>query len=62
MTVAEMNAAIAQIPGEHGWWHSDGRDRFEQLGADLVAKGFTPDEALDLLESAYSAVAGEFGG
>jgi len=57
-----MNTAIAKIPGESGWWCGDGEDRFQRLGADLVAKGFTPDEALDLLESAYGAVAGEFGG
>ncbi len=62
MTKTEMDAAIAKIPGEPGWWCGDGEERFQQLGATLVSRGFSPAEALELLESAYGAVAGEFGG
>lgn len=63
MKKTQLNAAIKKLPGEHvGWWHADGEEAFQRIGARLVEKGFTQEEAADLLSEAYAAVAGEFGG
>ncbi|MEO3856199.1 hypothetical protein [Acrocarpospora sp. B8E8] len=58
MTLAEK---IAAIPGGEGWWHSDGQSLYEELAQDLVARGYSEGDAVDLLASAYGAAAAEFG-
>ena len=52
---------IALLPGGDGWWKSGGQDTYEKLAVDLVAHGYTEDEAVDLLAEAYGAVAEEYG-
>lgn len=61
MTKRMFHDSIALIPGSAGWWHSDGGDTYRKLGDDLIAHGFTTDEALAFLDSAYGAAASEFG-
>ena len=56
-----MRRAIRKLPGSTGWWHCDGEDTYNELADKLTEHGFTFDEAVDLLGSAYSAAAGEFG-
>jgi len=56
-----LRARITRIPGGDGWWHSDGEDCYLQLAGQLVGRGFTEDEAVELLGAAFAAAAGEFG-
>jgi len=58
----EMVERIAEIPGEDGWWKSASQETYERLGEALLLAGFTEEEALDLLASAYWAVAACYGG
>jgi hypothetical protein len=51
---------IRAIP-HNGWWHVDGEETFVRLAVELVDAGLTADKAVDVLEWAYGAVAGEFG-
>lgn len=57
---AEVADRVGAIP-RNGWWHPDGEETFIELAADLVTAGLTVDRAIDVLERAYGAVAGEFG-
>ena len=52
---------IAGLPGGDGWWKSSGEDTYEELAADLMAHGYSGDEAVALLSTAYSAAAEEYG-
>lgn len=62
MTRAELLRAIEHIPGDDGWWHSDGQDTYRELAEELVDDaGMDHDKALSVLERAYGAAAGEFG-
>ncbi len=61
MTREQLYAAIDAIPGEDGWYARSGGDTFRELADNLVTCGLTPERALSVLESAYGAVAGEFG-
>lgn len=54
-------SAIDKIPGGNGWWHSSGGETYIALGKQLTEHGFTYDEAVDILSSAYSAAADEYG-
>ena len=57
-----LRARITAIPGrDEGWWHPDGEDAYVQLAQQLVERGLTEDQAVDLLGAAYTAAAGEFG-
>lgn len=44
------------------WWRSSGQKAFEEIFLFLTGKGLSEDEAIDVLEKAYAAVANEFGG
>lgn len=57
----DTKEAIARIPGDEGWWRTSGQETYEELAADLIAKGLAPGDAVSVLESAYAAAAGEFG-
>lgn len=58
---AEITGRVRDIPRD-GWWHPDGEETFTDLAIDLVeAAGLTIDKAIAVLETAYGAVAGEFG-
>jgi len=57
----ETRDEIARIPGEDGWWRTDGQDMFESAAVDLIAHGFTSDQAVALLGDLYGAVAEEYG-
>lgn len=52
---------LAEIPGETGWWHSSGEKAFVELAEELASVYLSEDKALELLETAYGAVSGEFG-
>lgn len=52
---------VRQIPGEDGWWKRGSESTFLALGVDLMKNGFSEDEAIEFLESAYWAVARCFG-
>lgn len=58
--LTELTELINAIPGEEGWWKSDGADTFADIAAQLVERGFTQTDAVDLLTSAYQAVSGEY--
>lgn len=58
-TIEELREAIERIPGDNGWFH--GSDSFHEIGAHLLERGLTPQQALDVLWWAYGAVANEFG-
>ena len=59
--MADLRAGVDAIPNGDGWWHSDGCDTFTSIAERMVAKGFTPAEALELLSEAYHAAAAEYG-
>lgn len=56
-----LSEKIESIPGSEGWWKSSGKEDFLKMAQTLIAKGFSEEEAVSLLESAYHAVSGEFG-
>mgnify|MGYP001604298744 CR=1 FL=1 len=57
-----LRARINDIPhGNDGWWHDDTGDALERLARDLMAKGLSEDDAVDVLSSAFHAAANEFG-
>jgi hypothetical protein len=55
-----LNERIERIPHD-GWWHDHNCETFQDLGARLVAKGLTEDEALNILSTAFFAASDEFG-
>lgn len=61
ISASTMHRLVALIPGENGWWHSHGLDRYRAAANDLLTHGYTPAQALAFLEDVYSAAAGEFG-
>lgn len=61
MTDNELRTLIEAIPGDDGWWHSDGADVFVVLAEQLITRGIPQGEALAFLASAYAAVANEYG-
>lgn len=56
MTLREK---IASISDE--WWHSDGEETFYSAALDLIAHGYSEDEAVALLIKLHWAVAAEYG-
>lgn len=59
--LSQMMQAVQDIP-PNGWWHSDGEDSFIEIGRAMLQAGMPVGLVLELLERAYGAVAGEFGG
>lgn len=56
-----LKKRIKNIP-EDGWYKSSSRDTFIDIGEELLQKGFSEDEIIDILESCYYATADCFGG
>ena len=44
----------------HSWWYSP-KDEMEEAWDILIAKGFTPDEAADLLDGVIGVMRNEYG-
>lgn len=61
MASNELDLLINAIPGDDGWWHTSGAETFADITAQLMDRGFTQTDAVDLLTSAFGAVANEFG-
>lgn len=58
----ELKSKISQLqPCEGGRWFHEGQADFYKLAERLIEKGFSEDEALDILQTAYYTVANEFG-
>lgn len=57
-----LKRRIKEIPGEEGWWKRSSERVFQEEGKRLVEKGFTEDEAVEMLEGLYGATAECFGG
>lgn len=57
----ELKEQIKEIPGKDGWWKEENGEVFITLGEKLLEKGFTNDEALDFLTTAFNMTADEFG-
>ena len=57
----KLARAITAIPPGGYWWKRDGQKTFETIGQQLLAKGFTVDEAATVLAQVYHAVAAQFG-
>ena len=54
--------SIRDIPcSPEGWWKSSSEKGFRAIAEQLVDKGFTEEEAVDILENAYYCVADCFG-
>lgn len=43
------------------WWNQSSRDTFIELYDKLISKGWSEDEAVELLTEAYNATAAEYG-
>lgn len=61
MTTDDLRHQIDTIPGADGWWHEDNADTFHDIASQLIERGWTVNDAIDLLTSAYCAVANEHG-
>lgn len=60
--VAAVEERVDLIPDDGEWWDTSGREKFVEIAQELTSKhGLTLDEAISVLEKAYSAVAAEFG-
>lgn len=61
MSTEDFHAKIDKIPGDDGWWKNSTGDVYRDAATELVVKGFTQNEALELLEELFHAAAGEYG-
>jgi len=57
--IDKLIEAIKAIP-PNGWRNDDGVETFVELARHLMERGLTANAAVELLESAYDAVASEF--
>lgn len=60
--VWNLRELINEIPGDHGWWHSDSGDVYYDAAIELQADGWEVERILDFLGGLYGAAANEFGG
>lgn len=60
--MSDLEKRIIEIPSDGEWWRKGNFDAFVALAKELIAKGFTEDEAVRFLDDCYSTVANEFGG
>jgi hypothetical protein len=60
--MSTLNKRIKEIPGEDSWWKSSSYSCFSDIAKTLKEKGLSDDEIVDILESAYWAVADCYGG
>lgn len=56
----EIENRVKKIP-EGEWWTIEGEEGFCRLAEELCSKGFSLDEAIEFLKSAYAYVSAEFG-
>lgn len=61
MTTDEFNAAIEKIPGDEGFWTSSAESTYLSTGNTLVDKGFSHEEALEILSDLYWGAASCYG-
>lgn len=61
MSKKTLKVKINKIPSG-GWWLSNTGEIFMNHAKKLTDKGFSEDEAVEILEDLYYAVASEFGG
>lgn len=54
-TPEDLVAAIEAMGGDDGWYKSSSGETYQELGSLLLGRGFTPQEAFSLLESAHGA-------
>ena len=59
--MSDIDEKIDKIPGHDGWWKSRTRVTFYDAAAVLVCRGMSDDQAVELLQELYDAVAEEFG-
>lgn len=62
MSKTTLEEAIEAIPGEDGWWKSHAESTYLSTAKQLIERGFSEDEAADLLDSLYWAAADCYGG
>ena len=58
---AQLIEDIEAIPGEDGFYKSNCEETFKRIAQQLIDRGFTAAEAVELLSSVYSAVSDEYG-
>lgn len=56
----ELKAKVHEIP-IGGWWKHASEEVFIATGKNLIDRGFTVDEAIQVLSILYFAVRNEFG-
>ena len=61
MTEDEVKKRIAKIPPDGEWWNTSGEKSFLKYHEELVGYGLDHEVALDLLESIFYTVSGEYG-
>lgn len=61
LSTQQLTDAVRAIPGDSGWWRQGGEEAFHGLALQLLTKGFTFAETVEILSTAYGAVADEFG-
>lgn len=61
MLSEDTQKQIQRIPGREGWYKSDGCASYLALAEQMVSRGLTEQEAVDILDSAYCTAAEEFG-
>jgi hypothetical protein len=61
MSKKKLKKRINEIPGGE-WWHPHNGVTYLDLAKALMSRGFTENEAVEFLETAYGAAADEFGG
>lgn len=56
-----LNKLIDKLPENGEWWKNATRDTLRAVGVLLLKKGFTVEEAHDIIGNCYYAVSGEYG-
>lgn len=57
-----LERIVNEVPGDAGWWTSDAREAYMELGRELLSRGAGLTEIQHQLDRIYTATAGEFGG
>lgn len=58
-----VREALAELPrSPDGWWKRSDGETYEEIAAEMIARGIDPETAIRWCGALYSAAANEFGG
>ncbi len=61
MSQETLEEDVGGLPPNGAWWKKSGEETFLRIAKQLLKKGFSEDETLNILGECYAAVSAEFG-